>query len=208
MPPVSHYVESFLGIVFTFSKRHDSQLLSRTTPSLAKRTPTISITSTELGASSPGSFTAGKHELLGDNKFPTLAWSSSRNDGQNTKSWLLVVEDPDSPMPAPGVHGIFYDIPLDKTSLSAEDFQVVEGRRLQGGFSYGQNRRGSVWIGPRPVISHGNHRYFFTVIGLSVDKLGAEGEQVTKEALDGENGLLKDKVTAWGEYIGNFERTL
>ena len=208
MPPVGHYIETFLGTLFTFSKNHDSQLLSRTTPSLAKLPPTISITSTELGASSPGSFTAGKHELLGDNQFPTLAWSRRPGDGENIKSWLLIVEDPDSPLPAPGVHGIFYDIPRGKTSLSAGDFEVVEARRLRGGFNYGQNRRGTVWIGPRPVLGHGNHRYFFTVIGLSVEKLGADGARVTKEALNGENGMLNEKVAAWGEYIGNFERKL
>lgn len=215
MAPVSHYIESLLGRLFWFVTQHDSQLVSRTCPSLTKHQATLSLTSSELGETSPGHFTAGKHELLGQNLFPALSWDASATlpEAQTVKSWLLIVEDADAPLPSPSVHGIFYDIPRTKTTLSSEDFvesNHSEGGMLQGGFRFGKNRRGTVWTGPRPVLSHGNHRYFFTLVGLDTEELQGldQSKPVDKEALVTSDGPLTDKVLCWGEYIADFKRDL
>ena len=126
----------------------------------------------------------------------------------------MVVEDPDAPLPQPVVHGIYYDLPRDKTRLENDDFAPIEGseeedRLLTGGFRYGLNRRRTVWSGPRPVMGHGVHRYFFQIVGLS-GPLGATNKkergfekQEVLEAL-----VEEEKVVCWGEWIGTFERRL
>ena len=151
----------------------------------------------------------------GENIFPRLAWRTADSEQENAgvQSWLLIVEDPDSPMPKPGVHGIYYDIPGSKTDIGPEDMVEIAGDNqnlLKGGFRYGQNVRGSVWIGPRPVISHGNHRYYFTIIGLNRASVKDDNDTgpVSKERLVASDGLLAGKVLCWGQYIANFERKL
>ena len=68
-----------------------------------------------------------------------------------------------------------------------------------------------MWGGPKPVLGHGMHRYFFQVVGLS--------ERMDWDEVEGEAGserlslaVLKEKVqgkvVAWGVWIGTFERAL
>ncbi|KAJ7787899.1 hypothetical protein B0H14DRAFT_2951243 [Mycena olivaceomarginata] len=83
------------------------------------------------------------------------------------KQWLLVSEDPDTPLPTPIAHGIFGGIPPSKTSVEAKDFKIDDESKalLKGGFHYGVTRRG-VPIPLRPLMNHGPHRYFYEVIVL------------------------------------------
>ena len=158
MPSPTNYIEAALGTIFSFSKNHDSQLLSQVCSSVSKIPPSVTLSSTELGQRSPGRFTAGKHELLGENIFPTLAWHMPDSDRTSidVKSWLLVVEDPDSPLPKPGVHGIFYDIPGGKMNLGPEDLEEVAGGErnlLRGGFKFGERCQRAWWKeGYNPLV--------------------------------------------------------
>ena len=126
---------------------------------------------------------------------------------ESTKEYFLVVEDPDTSLPAPIVHGIYYSIPADKTHVGPADFEKVPGSGvLRGRFKHGKNRRGVVWMGARPVINHGPHRYFFQVVALKKTlDLGTLSEIATPEELREE---LVGKVAGWGEWIGVHERTL
>lgn len=75
-----------------------------------------------------------------------------------------------------------------------------------GGFRSGSSWRGLVWSGPKPVLGHGRHRYFFQVVALreTVQAPGG-GALLSKEALL-RSGFVEGKVLAWGEWIGTFER--
>jgi len=226
--------------VLSSIRGHDSKLFTRAQPFHNHPMPTIVVSSPKCGLS-PSTLSID-HTPLGTNRFPELQWSMPSTENTSTTTnpaklgssqtadiveWLVVVEDPDAPLPSPVIHGIYYAIPGNKTSLSASDFEPVDGLKsststqaktehsalppLRGGFHYGANRMGSVWGGPRPVLGHGVHRYFFQVVGLSekIDWSDGEGTsgsgpvslKVVKEKVQG-------KVVAWGVWIGTFERSI
>lgn len=67
--------------------------------------PTITITSAECG---PGSRTQPaqlkkEHSADGAGTIPSLEWKTPA--GLEVKEWLLVIEDPDAPLPTPIAHG-------------------------------------------------------------------------------------------------------
>ena len=138
----------------------------------------------------------------GAGHFPSLGWPAASPE---TKEFLLVSEDPDAPLPSPIIHGIYYGIPGSTTAVTNADFEARDGEdRLKGGFRYGKNRRGNVYIPPRPLLGHGEHRYFFTLVALNqaidTSKLSSLPtiEEIAK-AIDG-------NVVGWGEWIGVYER--
>lgn len=138
----------------------------------------------------------------GAGHFPSLSWPAASPE---TKEFLLVSEDSDAPLPNPIIHGIYYGIPVITTAVTNADFEAVDGEyMLKGGFRYGKNRRGNIYIPPRPLLGHGEHRYFFTLVALSrgidASKLSSLPtiEEIAK-AMDG-------SVVGWGEWIGVYER--
>lgn len=70
-----------------------------------------------------------KYARDGDNLSPGLSWSGVP-DG--TKSFALIMDDPDAPTPKPWVHWIIYNIPASQTSLA-------EGLKTEGAMKEGQN---------------------------------------------------------------------
>lgn len=69
--------------------------------------PTVEITSTDCGAGSLAEPAQLKkeHSDDGEGRFPGVQWETPRDVGGRVKEWLLVVEDPDAPLPTPIVHG-------------------------------------------------------------------------------------------------------
>lgn len=138
----------------------------------------------------------------GAGRFPTLQWPEASAE---TKQYLLISEDPDAPLPSPIIHGLYYGIPSTATRLSNADLEAAkEPYTLKSGFKYGKNRRGTIYIPPRPLLGHGLHRYFFTLIALNepidTSKLSAvpRAEEMA--------GAIEGKVVGWGEWIGVYER--
>lgn len=100
------------------------------------------------------------------------------------------------------MHGGYYSIPSSKTSITQQDFEVVKGNELKGGFRYAKNLRGTVYSGPKPLRGHGMHRYFYEVVALS-EGLGEMSSPARKEEiLRG----LEGRVLGWGEWVGVAER--
>jgi Raf kinase inhibitor-like YbhB/YbcL family protein len=99
----------------------------------------------------------------GENVSPELEWS---NPPAGTKSFALLVHDPDAPTGGAGFwHWIVYNMPADTTSIPA-------GGPLPKGATQGTTDFGSPgWGGPCPPVGSGNHHYNFTVYALKVDKL-------------------------------------
>ena len=140
-----------------------------------------------------------RNSAEGAGQLPSLTWPSS----STTKGYLLISEDPDAPLPNPTIHGLYYSIPATKTSVTAEDFEVG-GDALKRGFLYGQNRRGNVYIPPRPLLDHGPHRYFFTLVALSepIDVAAFNGRPTVEEVL----AEIEGKLVRWGEWFGVYKR--
>lgn len=183
---------------------HDAGLIQHTPPFAEHPKPSVTVECPEIGPS--GSQIPVKYSFFGEDLFPTLKWSAPPAVADNIKEWLLVVEDPDAPLAEPVVHGLYYSIPASKCSVSNEDLKptAAGSHLLRGGFQYGANRRGTIYIPPRGMLGHGPHRYFFQVIGLleplAVSKLGAV---VTKTEII---GLIEGRVVAWGQWMGVWER--
>ena len=99
----------------------------------------------------------------GDSVSPPLKWSGAP---AGTKSFALIIDDPDAPDPAKPqrtfVHWVIYDIPASVTGLkegASED--------LPDGARPGANDRGeAAYTGPCPPI--GRHRYFHKLYALDV----------------------------------------
>ncbi|TVY35380.1 UPF0098 protein, partial [Lachnellula occidentalis] len=140
--------------------------------------------------------------------FPTLTWTLPPTLApERVKEYLLVIQDPDAPLPSPITHGVFYGIPPGKTTVAQEDLKETgRGNEVSGGFRYGVNRRGTVYAGPRPLRGHGEHRYFYQVIALGEGlDAGKMSKVATKEEL-GREVSLEGRMLAWGEWIGVAER--
>jgi phosphatidylethanolamine-binding protein (PEBP) family uncharacterized protein len=197
-------IELLLTFIFKNSKEHDAKSFIRTTPALTPFPEQSIIVTSPIGPS--GSILPVEYTQLGANAFPPLTWATNDPSLQpKIKEYLLISEDFDSPL-KPIMHGLYYGIPINKTSLHAEDFVRLgeDGNVLKGGFNYGANLRRTVYSGPKPLLNHGPHRYVYTVVALGevLDErnLGeAPGKEVLGREIDG-------KVVGWGQWIGVFER--
>ena len=108
------------------------------------------------GARIPPRFTAD-----GEGVSPPLSW---RGVPTGTHSLALIVEDADSPTPAPLVHAIIWGLDADSGSIE-EGAIVAQGHPAGGGV--GRNSflvQG--WLPPDPPTGHGDHRYVFQLLAL------------------------------------------
>jgi len=133
------------------------------------------------------------HTCEGADAPPPLAWSGAP---AGTKSFALIVDDPDAPDPAAPkrtwVHWVLAAIPANVTSLP--------GGQPPAGIAVGTNDWGkTAWGGPCPPI--GRHRYFFKVYALDAP-VGSTGLKKV-ELLQ----LMQGHVLARGELIGTYEKT-
>ena len=201
------YVEYTLGLLLSGQRGRDAKLFHKGPAFKDLTEPSLEVTSPECGPSS--STMLDKHGMDTGNQFPTISWESPKTAAK-IQEYMLIVEDPDAPLPTPIAHGVYYAIPADTRSVDNSSLEPTgkEGSNdLKGGFKFGQNRRGTVYGGPRPVIGHGPHRYFYQVIALSekVDQKGFAAAKPTREELA---QAIEGKVLAWGMWIGVFERKL
>ena len=134
------------------------------------------------------------HTCEGADRAPPLTWDGAP---QATKSFALVVDDPDAPDPkAPKttwVHWVAYNLPATTASLS-------EGGQLPAGGRDGLND----WKRPRyngPCPPVGRHRYFFKLYALDTElpDLGRPTKAVLEEAMEGH-------VLARAELVGTYQK--
>ena len=155
----------------------------------------MAITSNKFssGAPIPAPYTCD-----GADKAPPLAWSGAP---QGTKSFVLIVDDPDAPDPkAPKmtwVHWVLYDLPPSASALP----EGAASRDLPRGTREGRNDwKRTGYGGPCPPV--GRHRYFFKLYALDAE-LGDLGE-ATKAKVE---GAMKGHVLAHAELMGTYERS-
>jgi Raf kinase inhibitor-like YbhB/YbcL family protein len=123
-----------------------------------------------------------KFTCKGDDKSPPLVW---RDIPAGTKSFVLIVEDPDAPK---GVwtHWILFNIPVDVLQLDA-------GSPVPPGATQGKNSWGTLgYRGPCPPV--GAHSYHFKLYAISKEL--NFGENITRE-------VLLDAIT--GYVVGSTE---
>ena len=138
-----------------------------------------------------------RHTCEGADISPHLSWSGAP---EGTRSFALIVDDPDAPDPAAPrmtwVHWVLYNLPASVRELPAE----VAAADLPEGTRQGLNdwkRRG--YGGPCPPI--GRHRYFHKLYAL--DAVLPDLGRVTKEKLQ---AAMKGHVLARTELVGTYQK--
>lgn len=126
---------------------------------------------------------------------PALTWL---NPPPGTKSFALIVDDPDAPDPkAPKmtyVHWVLYNLPAESQALP----ENVQADHLPKGTKQGKNDwKKTGYGGPCPPI--GKHRYFFKLYAL--DTLLPDLQEPTKAELEkAMQGHILEKAELMGTY--------
>jgi Raf kinase inhibitor-like YbhB/YbcL family protein len=135
-----------------------------------------------------------RHTRDGDNLSPPLEW---RDAPPETKSFVLIVEDPDAPS-GTFRHWAMYNIPAGETGLP-------EGASGQGRSGAGEGVNGfrnTRYDGPQPPKGHGPHHYHFRLAALDAERLdmpaSAKAEDIWAKA--------QPHIIAEAEMIGVHER--
>jgi Raf kinase inhibitor-like YbhB/YbcL family protein len=133
----------------------------------------------------------------GDGGSPPLKWSRVPDA---TRSFVVIVEDPDVQQNAPFTHWLLYNLPGDTRELPGS---IPPDSPLEqfGGARQGRASNGTVgYFGPRPPTDDDPHHYHFEVFcldsKLDVDP-GADRDRLL-EAMTGH-------VLAKGELVGVYE---
>ena len=155
---------------------------------------TIAVESTAFGHDGPMPADASED---GRRISPPLTW---RNVPDGTAGIVLIVEDADSPTPAPLVHAIVLD-------LAGQDGALAEGDLLSAGSPGKPHRLGknsfmkAEYLPPDPPSGHGPHRYVFQLFAL--DKRPEAGPEPGRKAVV---EAMRGHVVAKGRLIGTYER--
>jgi Raf kinase inhibitor-like YbhB/YbcL family protein len=148
-------------------------------------------------AFAPNGAIPAAHTSDGEDVSPPLGWSDAP---QGTKSFALIVDDPDAPDPAAPrmvwVHWVLYDVPATTRSLPAH----VTAKSLPAGSREGLNDWNQTgWRGPSPP--RGRHRYFHKLYALDVTL--PDLKRPNKAALE---KAMKGHVLAVAELVGTYQR--
>ena len=135
------------------------------------------------------------HTCEGADRSPPLEWSGAP---PGTKSFALIVDDPDAPDPAAPkmtwVHWVLYDIPPTVVSLA----EGVDVNRAATGTREGMNDwKRTGYGGPCPPI--GRHRYFHKLYALDI-LLGDLGTPTAWDIADAIEGHILDRAELMGVY--------
>ena len=130
---------------------------------------------------------------------PPLAFASIP---EGTRSLTLIVEDADSPTPAPLCHALVWAIPprdggFDEAALDADAMPTA-----RGGVGMGKHSLlGTGWLPPDPPTGHGPHRYAFQLYALDYEPVLEDGAG-RGAVVDS----LKGHVLAKAMLVGLYER--
>ena len=145
---------------------------------------TLTSDSFQNGDAMPAQYTCD-----GANQAPALHWS---DPPPGTKSFALVVDDPDAPS------GIFrhwgvIDIPASARSIGGGQSAGTEVRNDFGKAGYGA---------PCPPKGHRPHHYYFKLFALDIEKLRLSADSKVADVED----AARQHAIGEGQLIGTYER--
>ena len=111
----------------------------------------------------------------GGNVSPPLSWSGAP---ANTKSFAILMFDPDGQLGIGVSHWVAYGIPANVTAF-AEGETSAPSKKFVGGKG---TRGGTLYLGPCPPVGDSPHHYVFTVVALDLPP-GALKPEMTREEL-------------------------
>jgi len=140
---------------------------SLTAPKKVEAAGAFTMTSSAFknNAAIPEKYSFNAMGCTGQNVSPPLEW---KNPPAGTKSFALMVHDPDAPTGSGWWHWVLYNIPADATSLpeGATAATLPKGA-VEGNTDFGKPG----WGGPCPPPGSGKHHYQFMLYALKVDKI-------------------------------------
>lgn len=126
---------------------------------------------------------------------PELSWSGAP---AGTKSFALVMHDPDAPIAGGYTHWLVYNIPPTAGDIPEN---APNQDHLPGGGMQGKNDSGTYgYTGPCPPS--GTHRYYFRIYALDVQLAPPAGSN--KAGLE---QAMQGHVLAQGELLGRYKRS-
>ena len=148
-------------------------------------------------AFSEGGSMDSRYTCEGEDLSPDLSWTGAP---QNTKSFALIVDDPDAPDPAAPkmvyVHWVLFNIPAGTTGLPENATKSgLPAGAIQGTNDWKKQQYG----GPCPPI--GRHRYFFKLFALDAELTGLSAP--TKPEL---LKAMEGHILAQTELIGTYQK--
>jgi Raf kinase inhibitor-like YbhB/YbcL family protein len=124
---------------------------------------------------------------------PELSWQDAP---AQTKSFVLIVHDPDAPRPGGFTHWVVYNVPPETGHVEEN---VPDTERVTGLGMQGENDAEKIgYMGPAPPS--GTHRYFFRLYALDT-VLELSVRATHKEVSD----AMKGHVLAQAELMGTYQ---
>jgi Raf kinase inhibitor-like YbhB/YbcL family protein len=125
---------------------------------------------------------------------PALAWTGAP---AGTKSFALIVEDPDAPM-GTFIHWVVFNLPAGATGMAAD---APKTPHLADGATQGSNGMGAIgYKGPCPPPGK-THHYHFELFALdNTLQLPSDADAASLRA------AMQNHVKASAELVGTFER--
>lgn len=176
-----------LLIAFTIfgCKKADEESHAATTPTPTADTgPKLTVTTP---AFLPGQKIPVEYTCDGKDVNPEITWSGAP---AAAKSFLLIVDDPDAPV-GTFTHWVIFDMPAPMNAIP----EAAAGIGTLGKNDFGNAK----WNGPCPPKGK-EHRYFFKLFALDVEKLGLS-DGVSRADVEKK---IDGHVVAKGETMGTF----
>lgn len=128
------------------------------------------------------------HTGDGEDRAPALRWEGVP-DG--TRSFAIIVHDPDAPLVDGFTHWLAYGVPADARELPEGGGDVTQGTNSFGNQGYN---------GPMPPQGHGPHHYYFWIYAL-------DQEPQLEPGLDRRTLLdrIEDHVIEQARLVGTYE---
>lgn len=135
-----------------------------------------------------------KYTCDGGDVNPPLQW---HDIPASTKSFVVIVDDPDAPQKTPWVHWILFNIPASVRSLD-ENVSVDTLKGAQQGLTSNKDRR---FHGACPPHGHGIHHYYFKLYALDTMIQVPHGDS-KEDILE----AIKDHIVAQAQLMATYQR--
>lgn len=130
----------------------------------------------------------------GNDISPELSWSGAP---QGTKSFALIVHDPDAPRSGGWTHWVVFNIPANVSQIAEN---APKSGQLPGGGVQGRNGGGKQgYMGPCPPS--GTHRYYFRLYALDITL--NISDQAGKSDLE---KALQGHIVGQAELMGRYKK--
>lgn len=134
-----------------------------------------------------------RYSRNGGNVSPPLQWHDAP---RNTRSFVVIVEDPDAPK-GTFRHWAVYNVPPSYQGLGEDSGAHSSGTALEMAVNDFGNR---AYDGPQPPHGHGVHHYHFRVLALDVPELRLPALASVKDVMDAAQPHVIGEAQTVGTY--------